>query len=65
MTQHGSRHAICDGCYDRQQPGRVPFRLAAPNSERCCFCGALTESGIYTRFPGTPEHCPDRDKDIA
>jgi hypothetical protein len=48
------RHAICAACWDAQNPGRVPFRLNEPELEQCCFCGAPTSAGIYTRGPRQP-----------
>jgi hypothetical protein len=51
-------HAICDGCWKRRQPGRVPVRVREPgNRARCCYCGKATASGIFVRDePTTPTH---------
>jgi hypothetical protein len=52
---------VCNTCFAERNPGRTPVRLRDPNVERCCYCGAITEAGIYVRerldavpFP-TPE----------
>ena len=42
-------HSICDECWHRRDPERVPVRLTEPIVELCCFCGELTVSGIYVR----------------
>jgi hypothetical protein len=41
--------AICDHCWRKEEPGRVPIRLKQPDGERCYACGSETLSGIYVR----------------
>ncbi len=41
-------HSICLGCWNKRYRGR-PVRIPNPETEKCCFCGALTTSGIYVR----------------
>jgi hypothetical protein len=55
---------MCDLCWEgRRQPDRVraAVRVKLPDAEPdelCCFCGALTRSGIYTReMPEHGMHC--------
>lgn len=38
----------------------MPYRMLAPERERCCWCGADTRSGIYLAVVPAPEHCTDR-----
>ena len=52
-------HAACDGCYralveaDPDKYVYPPARLLCPlPDETCCFCGLLTESGIYVGLAG-------------
>lgn len=48
---------ICNDDWEEQNPDRDPTRLTEPNEEVCCFCGALTKSGIYIRVdPTTVQH---------
>ena len=42
-------HAICRLCWDAQTPDREPTVLRYPHEETCCFCGAVTQEGIYVR----------------
>ncbi|MGN2634653.1 hypothetical protein ACTD5D_00350 [Nocardia takedensis] len=47
----------CDECFQLTHPGRDPFALRNPDTERCCLCGAATTSGIYIRIdPSTVAH---------
>ena len=41
--------AICDDCFEQQQPDRRPHRMVEPDVERCSWCGRRTRSGIYLR----------------
>jgi len=41
-------HPICAGCWKKREPFRTPLRLYV-ETERCCFCGADTDDGIYMR----------------
>jgi hypothetical protein len=42
-------HSICRNCWESQQPGRIPVRTTEALVESCCFCGHVTQSGIYVR----------------
>lgn len=46
-----TNHAICDRCWVRRNPDRVPCRVLYVGPEKCCFCGEMTASGIYLRAP--------------
>lgn len=45
---------LCDICWiDREGPGRLPVRFHLAHirdAERCCTCGQMTRSGIFTRI---------------
>ena len=43
--------AACAECYNRERPGKVPTRMKPEyrETERCCWCGEDTRSGIYVR----------------
>lgn len=43
-------HNICMKCWKRREPGRAPVRFTEADLERCCFCGDMTQDGIYTRL---------------
>jgi hypothetical protein len=50
---------ICDACWEKRHPDRVPTRMAEAHTERevCSDCGRRTESGIYRRAdPYTVNH---------
>lgn len=49
----GWTQPLCDNCWGTTSPGREPGRLRKPEIERCCLCGQVTESGIYTRLDPT------------
>ena len=54
---------ICDDCYQRRYPDRMPSVLLNPSPETCCDCGADTLHGIYVRVdPATVAH-PTRERD--
>jgi hypothetical protein len=42
-------HVICLPCWEKREPNRLPIAITNPHVERCCFCGKLTDSGIYVR----------------
>jgi hypothetical protein len=48
MGQHNN-NTIYDRCWVLREGNREPYRLTKPETEPCCFCGADTQSGIYTR----------------
>lgn len=55
-------HALCDACWAKREPDRIPTRLrAGPDSptmasEPCCFCGQPT-CGIYIRHDPATAPC--------
>lgn len=42
-------HAVCDECWEAQEPGALPVRLREPKLDYCGWCARKTESGIYRR----------------
>ena len=42
-------HPQCDDCWDALHPDRTPIRIIEPETEKCCWCGQYTTSGIYVR----------------
>lgn len=56
MSRSDWTHAICAGCWDARNPGREPIRLRKPPQEPCCFCGFVSDDGIYVR--ADPETVP-------
>lgn len=44
-------HAQCDACWVKQNPGRIPVRVAEDKvySVVCCSCSQLAAAGIYVR----------------
>lgn len=49
MRENRWSHALCDGCYQYEEPFREPVRMKPADPENCCRCGKLTFSGIYYR----------------
>lgn len=49
MGQIWAAQPVCEPCWKERQPGRRPYRMINPNTERCCYCGLSTTSGIYVR----------------
>lgn len=47
----GWTHYVCLACYDRFQPGRVPFLLLEPPGTACCACGAEDGPVLYRLNP--------------
>lgn len=55
-------HACCNLCWLAREGERIPTRMRNPDEETCCFCGDLTESGIYVREnPAAVRHCPGHE----
>jgi hypothetical protein len=58
-------HAICDQCWDRREPRRVPVRVEDVDpAARCCVCGAPC-AGIYVRHNPQDralQHCGGHDR---
>jgi hypothetical protein len=52
-------HAMCRPCWDAERPGVTPIALRPEmrQSERCCFCGNRTRSGIYYRADPNVVQC--------
>lgn len=48
---HKFTHTICEGCWDKKNPGRQALRVSAnyTEAEPCCFCGKQTNAGIFVR----------------
>ena len=42
-------HAVCDVCWEAQEPGALPVRMRKPVIEYCGWCAQRTEFGIYRR----------------
>jgi len=42
-------HSICDMCWIKDHPDRIPVRLKGEDPRQCCFCGKEHTSGIFTR----------------
>ena len=40
---------ICEACWSRRCPGRIPVRIADASVETCAYCGLETDSGIFVR----------------
>lgn len=47
---------MCEACW-RQARGGEPTRLIGDEAGACCFCGGVTESGIYVRANPEFTHC--------
>lgn len=41
--------SICERCWNKQNPGRIPVRMKNADEEECCFCKRVTTDGIYIR----------------
>lgn len=50
-------HTMCDPCWAAQRGEATPVRMLAAPPERCCYCGALTISGIFIREDPTTLRC--------
>jgi hypothetical protein len=51
-------HVICTDCWNTQHPDKEPVVLAELlTPETCCFCGQLTDSGIYVRHDPNEALC--------
>jgi hypothetical protein len=49
-------HLICEQCWAILHPGKPAVKLHGVE-DPCCFCGALTSSGIYVREASAGLHC--------
>ena len=54
---------ICQYCYQRRYPGRIPARILPEHRSVvvCCYCGIVNRDGIFIRAdPETVRHpAPD------
>lgn len=59
-------HSICDECWQKREPNRVPVR-AVPImvAGRCCYCGKEHRSGIYVREHPADMECNGLHGDTA
>jgi hypothetical protein len=57
----GWTHPICDECWTKRNPGRMPCRGLLVDVEKCCYCGKETKSGIYIREDPTKVNYPSKD----
>jgi len=59
-------HSICNDCWKEKEPNRIPHRLieagVSNRNEVCCFCGNLTQSGIYVREDPKKLQCKGEHK---
>ena len=46
-------HPICMKCWRQKEEGRTPQRYVNDDLEHCCFCGDVTQDGIYVRHDPT------------
>jgi hypothetical protein len=42
-------HSICDGCWKLFNGNRLPTRLQNAGISGCCYCGGVTNGGIFVR----------------
>lgn len=52
-------HSICVPCWNKREPDRPPVTVVEKEQNICCFCGELTDSGIFVReHPSKVPYCP-------
>lgn len=56
-------HAICTVCWSSREPGRLPATVKGATPEPCCFCGQMTDAGIYVRHDPRDLSCKHPDED--
>lgn len=61
-------HNICDLCWQNRceaqgNAGRAPVRIKNAQEVKCCFCDALTISGIFVRQDPKTVICDCKDDD--
>lgn len=53
MSMSKWNHVVCGRCYGMMYPGREPVRMKDAIEEQagdsCCFCGRVTNEGIFVR----------------
>lgn len=42
-------HAICKKCWKLHHPDRNPACILDDKLMKCCYCGQMTDAGIYVR----------------
>jgi hypothetical protein len=42
-------HRICSVCWNKREPNRRPAVVINQEFKPCCFCGTMTNAGIYVR----------------
>jgi hypothetical protein len=42
-------HLLCEPCWKKREPERVPVRVRLAPENPCCECGKATASGTYVR----------------
>lgn len=52
---------MCMPCWVRDNGARQPHAMRNAEAERCCKCGAPTQSGIYVRLNPTTVPYPAED----
>lgn len=56
-------HAVCENCWRSLNPYQEPHRgLGVNEPERCCYCGTVTQSGIYRREDPLLVDCQGKGK---
>jgi hypothetical protein len=51
-------HLACYACYAEREPDRDPVRLGDQPEAVCCFCGQMTEDGVWYRADSKDCVCP-------
>lgn len=56
--------ATCENCWEQRNPGRGAIAMTAQyrETEKCCYCGVSTRSGIYTRVDPTSVPYPSPEQ---
>ena len=63
MSADSWTHAICGSCWNERNPDRpANIQFSAGEREPCCFCGYMTQSGIYVRGDPKVVHAKERDE---
>jgi hypothetical protein len=52
---NSTTHSICAACWKEKSPSETPLKMYVTELEKCCYCGALSKSGIYVT--DEPENC--------
>jgi hypothetical protein len=55
-------HVICEDCFAKVAPDRVPVRLMLAEPEPCCWCGKVCPGDIIRREdPANLPNCTARE----